>query len=312
MKRNTLFTIGVGLILALMVPAVAWSAGQAETNGGGEEAADIAVVTPYMANATTAQVINHFQDEAEGYGWNVNVSDTAGDFGMLVSRIQDAVAQEVDAIVLGMGDPAQMTAGLDAAAEAGIPVFGLDAGMAEGVHLNVTSDNGDLGRKAADALLEATGEEADIVLFTHDPHPGVRARAEGAREFFAQYDDVNIVREIHIEVPGPVEFARKTTEDLLTSFPEEGSVDGIWAGWDEPAFGATQAIENAGRTEIRVVGVDGTDFAKQAIEEGDVFTATVEQDFQGMAARLAELMDAYMAGDTPESRVYQIEGTLYR
>ena len=299
---------GVALALVLLlIAAMAWASGAAES-----DQVDIAVVTPYMANATTAQVINHFEEYAEEEGWRVTVSDTAGDFGMLVSRIQDAVTQKVDAIVLGMGDPAQMTAGLSAAEEANIPVFGLDAGLTEGVYLNVTSDNADLGRKAATALAEAIDEEGDIVLFTHDPHPGVRARAEGARATFEEYPEIEIIREIHIEVPGPVDFARSATEDLLTSFSEPGSVAGIWAGWDEPAYGATQAIQRAGRTEMRVVGVDGTDFARQEIESGDVFAATVIQDFDGMAQRLVELMSDYLAGDMPESRVYQIPGKIYQ
>ena len=299
---------GVALALVLLlIAAMAWASGAAES-----DQVDIAVVTPYMANATTAQVINHFEEYAEEEGWRVTVSDTAGDFGMLVSRIQDAVTQKVDAIVLGMGDPAQMTAGLSAAEEANIPVFGLDAGLTEGVYLNVTSDNADLGRKAATALAEAIDEEGDIVLFTHDPHPGVRARAEGARATFEEYPEIEIIREIHIEVPGPVDFARSATEDLLTSFSEPGSVAGIWAGWDEPAYGATQAIQRADRTEMRVVGVDGTDFAKQEIESGDVFAATVIQDFEAMAQRLVELMSDYLAGDMPESRVYQIPGKIYQ
>lgn len=294
------------LIVLLLAAGVVWGSGAAES-----DQIDVAVVTPYMANATTAQVINHFEAFAEEEAWRVTVADTAGDFGMLVSRIQDAVAQRVDAIVLGMGDPAQMTAGLSAAEEAGIPVFGLDAGLTEGVYLNVTSDNADLGRKAATALAEAIGEEGQIVLFTHDPHPGVRARAEGARATFAEYDDIEIIREVHIEVPGPVDFARSVTEDLLTSFSEPGSVAGIWAGWDEPAYGATQAIERAGRSEMRVVGVDGTDFAREEIDTGEVFAATVIQDFEGMAGRLVELMKEYFAGDLPESRVYQIPGKIY-
>lgn len=300
------------MLLAVFIIAVStgqlWATGSAES---GNEEKVIAVVTPYMANATTAAVIQDFEGEAEARGWRVTVSDTAGDFGLLVSRIQDAVSQDVDAIVLGMGDPAQMTAGLRKAEEAGIPVFGIDAGMADGVFLNVTSDNADLGRKAAEELIAAIGGTGNVVLFTHDPHPGVRARADGARATFAEYPDIEIVREVHIEVPGPVDFARNTTSDILTAIPE-GELAGIWAGWDEPAYGATQAIARAGRDEIRVVGVDGTDFARQEIDTGDVFAATIVQDFPGMAAQVAELIAEYFAGNTPESKVYQIPGVVYR
>ena len=107
------------------------------------------MVTPYMANATTKLVIDRFQEYGTAKGWDVSVVDTNADFNALVSRIEDAVTQKADAIVLGMGDPAQMTKGLDAAKAANIPVFGLDAGVADGVAFNITSDNGAVGANSA-------------------------------------------------------------------------------------------------------------------------------------------------------------------
>ena len=272
----------------------------------------VAVVTPYMANATTAYVIKQLKQYAEAEGWNVSVADTAGDFGLLVSRIEDAVTQEVDAIVLGMGDPVQMTKGLEAAAAANIPVFGLDAGVTDGVLLNVTSDNTDLGHKSAEELAKAIDGKGNVILFTHDPHPGVRARAIGAAEKLGSYPDIAIIEKIHIEVPGPVENARKVMEDLLTAHPEDGAIVGVWAGWDEPAYGATQAIEKAGKGDlINVVGIDGTDFAKAEIDNKGPFVATVEQDFDGMAKMVVQLMKDYFKGTQPEQEWYMIPGKVY-
>jgi ribose transport system substrate-binding protein len=297
-------------VLILTVPATRSVAG-----GGAEEQADtkrVAVVTPYMASATTAFVIERFQEHAREMGWRVTVSDTAGDFGLLVSRIQDAVAQNVDAIVLGMGDPVQMTAGLSAAERAGIPVFGLDAGVTDGVLVNVTSDNTDLGTRAAQALIEAMGDSGRVLMFTHDPHPGVRERARGAQEYLESFPGITIVDRIHIDVPGPVDNARRVTEDFLTANPRAGSLDGIWAGWDEPAYGAVQAIGRYNRNEIAVVGIDGTDFAKNEIDAGGPFVATIEQDFDGMARELVRIMDAYFQGTSPEDQWVMIPGTTYK
>ena len=219
-QDSTRILVLIGLLAAVsIVPA--WAAGTREREM--EDAATIAVVTPYMANATTAGVIANFKEEADIRGWNVRVSDTAGDFGLLVSRIQDAVSQGVDAIVLGMGDPGQMTAGLTRAEEAGIPVFGLDAGLADGVLLNVTSDNNDLGRLAADMLVTSIGGSGNIVMFTHDPHPGVRERANGARELFATYPGITVVREVHIEVPGPVDLRGAPRRTSLPVWKQERS-----------------------------------------------------------------------------------------
>jgi ribose transport system substrate-binding protein len=315
MRRNMFWTIASLLVIASIIVLAgctpAAPAAPAATDAPAAAAPKrVAVVTPYMANETTKYVIDQFKAEAEAKGWQVTVTDTAGDFGLLVSRIQDAVTQDVDAIVLGMGDPAQMTAGLEAAQAAGIPVFGLDAGVTPGVKLNVTSDNSDLGRLSAEALVESIGQEGTVVMFTHDPHPGVRARAVAAAEVFANYPNINVVEQKHIDVPGPLDNARKITEDLLNAYAADGAIAGIWAGWDEPAMGAVQAIQASGRDEIKVVGIDGTDFARAEIVKGGSFVASVAQDFDAMAAQLANLIEQEFSGQTLTEEWYMIAGRL--
>jgi ribose transport system substrate-binding protein len=295
--------------IAVILIMVALAATNVFATGGQKR---IAVVTPYMASATTAYAINQFQKYAEQAGYQVTVSDTGGDFGLLVSRIEDAVTQKYDAIVLGMGDPVQMSKGLNAAKAAGIPVFGLDAGVADGIILNITSDNLDLGMKSAEILANAIGGKGKVVMFTHDPHPGVRERAVGATQAFKKYPGITVIQKIHIEVPGPVDFARKTTEDLLMANPSKGAIDGIWAGWDEPAYGAVQAIKKAGRTEIKVVGIDGTDFAKAEIDKKGPFIATIEQDFDGMAKMLTNIISDYFSGKKPASIIIKVPGKVYK
>ena len=306
-KLLLLFTLLV--TLAACVPVQPAPAATGDT-AASSDAITVAVVTPYLANATTKYVIDRFQAEGTAKGWNVTVTDTNADFNELVNRIDNAVTQGVDAIVLGMGDPAQMTKGLESAAAAGIPVFGLDAGVADNVALNITSDNGQLGKETAHQLAEAIGGKGNVVMFTHDPHPGVRARAEAAAAEFANYPDIMVIEKKHIEVPGPVDFARTLTQDLLTANPDAGSIAGIWAGWDEPALGAAQAIEAAGRAEILVVGIDGTDFAKAEIAKGGPFNASIAQDFDGMAAQLAGIVEEYLNGTQPDSNLVTIPGIL--
>jgi len=307
----------VRILLALVVTlsltacaAVAPAATTGDAAAPAEATVTVAVVTPYMANATTKYAIEQFEKYGKAQGWNVTVTDTNADFNQLVSRIEDAVTQQVDAIVLGMGDPAQMTKGLESAQAAGIPVFGLDAGNGPGVVLNITSDNGQLGKETAHFLAEAIGGKGNVIMFTHDPHPGVRARAEAAAAEFANYPEITVIEKKHIEVPGPVDFARNATQDLLTAYPNDGDIAGIWAGWDEPALGATQAIDAAGRTGIAVVGIDGTDFARAEIAKGGPFVASIAQDFDGMAQQLAAIIAASLNGEQPASETVQIPGVL--
>ncbi|CAN5816328.1 substrate-binding domain-containing protein [soil metagenome] len=309
MLRTTRLFLSLFVLVALAGCIAPPQATTSAASSGATATKTIAIVTPYMANATTKFAIDKFQEYGKAKGWNVTVTDTNADFNLLVSRIEDAVTQKADAIVLGMGDPAQMTKGLDAAKAAGIPVFGLDAGVADGVALNITSDNEALGQMSAHYLAEAIGGKGNVIMFTHDPHPGVRARGAAAAAEFAKYPDIKVIEKKHIEVPGPVDFARSLTQDLLTAHPD-GEIQGIWAGWDEPALGAVQAIEAAGRKGIIVVGIDGTDFAKAEILKGGTFGATVQQDFDGMAKQLSDIVEQDLSGSKPDKNLVTIPGQL--
>src|SRR5215471_19087351 len=87
----------------------------------------IAVVTPYMAQPGTQFMVEALQAYGKEKGWTVNVIDTAGDVAAAVGRLEDVANQGADAIVINV-DPAQVSAGLQAAKKANIPVFGMDAG----------------------------------------------------------------------------------------------------------------------------------------------------------------------------------------
>jgi ribose transport system substrate-binding protein len=290
------------LTAAAMVLA---TAGCGSGAGQGADAPTISVLTPYLANAATKDVVDKFTAVGEERGWKISVTDTAGDFNMLNNKIQSAASRKPSAIVLAMGDPTQLTLGLTAAATNKVPVFAIDAALAEGIAANVTSDNADLGRKSAAALLEAIGGSGSIAMLGHDPHPGVRARSAAAREEF-QKAGVTVVTVKHVPVPGPVDGARKLTADILAVNPD---LKGIWAAWDEPALGATQAIQQAGRTGIAVVGVDGQDFALAEIRKAGPFYATVKQDWDGVAVKVADLITDQLAGKAPAQREFALPGT---
>lgn len=303
---KTLLTLG---LTATAVVALS-GCSDAGASSGGEtgDSLNVTVVTPYLANAATKEVIELFTADGEERGWNVSVVDTAGDMNKLNSAFQDAAAQQPDAIVLGTGDPTQISLGLKSAADAGVPVFAIDAGEAEGISANVTSDNTDLGQQSAQALIDAMGGSGKVVMLTHDPHPGVKARAAGARAVFEEAG-IEIIEEKHVNVPGPVDDARTSVQDIMSSRGDD--VTGIWGGWDEPALGATQALDAAGIDGVPVVGVDGQDFALAEIKKGGPFVATVKQDWPAIATKVADLIEAQVVdGEKPEQTQFELPGTL--
>ena len=81
----------------------------------------------------------------EAEGAEVFVIDTANDFAELASRIEDVVSSGTDGIVLVSADPNQVANQLQDAFDADIPVFGCDSGFIDGMQINATSDNYQMG-----------------------------------------------------------------------------------------------------------------------------------------------------------------------
>ncbi|WP_369018693.1 substrate-binding domain-containing protein [Thermatribacter velox] len=262
----------------------------------------IAMLTPYLASVTTNQMIKAFEEEAKKKGWNVITIDTKGDFAALASRMEDMIARKVDAIVLGMADPVQLKDQIKKANEANIPVLGGDAGWIPGVACNVTSNNYVMSAMMTTYLFNAIGLEGNIVVFTHRPHHGVRKRTRILEAILEENPNIKVITEHHVQVPGPIEDARKAMESILIANPQPGSIKAVWAAWDEPAIGATQAIIAAGREkEIVVAGIDGTSQAIELIKKGSPLIATVSQDFVAMAKILVEQLERIFAGQAPTS-----------
>lgn len=256
----------------------------------------VTVVTPYLAQPGTQFYLDGFEAEAEAQGWEVNVVDTAGDVAAAVGRIEDAVTQGVDAIVINV-DPAQVEAGLAQAEAAGIPVVGMDAGSHPLLATNVTSNGYAMAAETAAYVANRLDGEGRIVMFVFDPFPPVQVRGAVADAIFAN-EGIEVVDRVTPDVAdGGIADSRARMEAILAANPEDGSIDAVWAAWDQPALGALQAIEAAGRTGIVVTGIDANPQAREAIAGGGPFEATVAQDFEGIGRAVAGAVARAMAGE---------------
>lgn len=245
---------------------------------------NVSLLTANLSSVTTNQMIEFMKAGLENAGIIVNVVDTKGDFGALASRIEDSVSSKADAIVLVSADPGLLATQLEDAFAAGMPVFGCDSGYMEGMMVNATSDNYKMGEAITRYLFDdLMGGKGTVIALTHRPHPGVVKRSEAFDEIIKEYPDITLITEQHVEVPGPIDSARTTMENLILSNAAADSITAVWCAWDEPAIGATQALMDGGRTEVLVTGVDGNSQAVELINEDSNLKATMAQNFEGMA-----------------------------
>jgi len=302
MKRRMLFFVLALILLALPLGFSLVSAQDAPT---------IAVLTPYLAQPGTQFMVEAFQAAAEEKGWTVNVVDTAGDIAALNSRVQDVVTQGVDAIVINV-DPTQVPA-LSEANDAGIPVFGMDAGSVPEVVVNVTSNGYAMAAETATYIIDRLNGVGRVVLFEFPPYPPVQKRGVIAEAIFGNTPDIEIVDTVVPDVTdGGIADSRARMEAILAANPDAGSISAVWAAWDQPALGALQAIEAAGRKGegIIIVGIDANPQALDAIAAGGNFEASVAQDFNGIGSTVADQIEMYLANGSLTQRTVYVPTTL--
>src|SRR5271166_3983721 len=247
----------------------------------------VAVITPYLAQPGTQFYVEAFQEAAKGYGWDVNVIDTKGDVAAAISRIEDA-------------STAQVASGLETAKKAGVPVFGMDAGASPLLVTNVTSNGYSMAADTAAYVANRINGKGNVVMFVFDAFPPVQARGIIADAIFKNSPDIKVIDRVTPDVKdGGIADSRAKMEAILAAHPGKGSIAAVWAAWDQPALGALQAIEAAGRGDegIVITGIDANPQAREAIAKGGNFEASMAQDFKGIGHTTADAVKRYLAGD---------------
>lgn len=279
---------------------------------GGAWAETVAVITPYLAQPGTQMYVEGFKAKAAESGWTVNVVDTAGDVAAAIARMEDAVTQKVDAIVINV-DPAQVQAGLQAAHDAKIPVVGMDAGADPLLVTNVTSNGYAMAAETASYVVNRIGGKGNVVMFVFDAFPPVQMRGVVAGAIFGNYPDIKILDKVTPDVQdGGIADSRAKMEAILAANPTPGSISAVWAAWDQPALGALQAIEAAGRQNegIVITGMDANPQARDAIKAGGNFEASEAQDFAAIGAAAADAVGRAMKGEPIKQSVIYVPTKL--
>ena len=171
----------------------------------------------------------------------------------------------------------------------------------------IGSDFAQQGKRAADEMAKAMGNKGKVAILLGAPGNNVTTlRTSGFKDEIAKVaPDIKIV----FEQTG--NFARedgqKVTEQMLQSNPD---INGVYGENDEMALGAITALKGAGKKagDVKVVSVDGTKGAVQAIVDGWA-SAVIESNprFGPLAFSTAQ---TFFAGD-PISQDIVIQDRQY-
>jgi ribose transport system substrate-binding protein len=309
--RRTLAT-GAGLVLTLSVGACAKSESGTGSSGGGSSDSAAAAqqvagekggsCTPDQygakkldlkdatvgfsqsekeANPFRIAETQSMKDEAEKRGVKIETTNANSQLPKQIADIKTLLAKGVDVLVVAPLNSSGLEPAYTAAAEKGVPVITVDRQMDTGFCKNwvtfIGSDFLEQGHRAAKAMDKATGGKANVAILLGSSGNNVTTnRTKG------------FVDEIKASAPGLKVVAQQTgdfsrekgqqvTEQLLQANPK---IDAIYAENDEMGIGAITAITGLGKTpgkDIKIVSVDGTRNAVQAIVDGKM-NAVIESN----------------------------------
>lgn len=198
-------------------------------------------------------------DEIERLGGTVIALDAGRSDQTQVAQIQTLIAQQPDAIIEQLGNLEVLTPWLQRIVDAGIPLFTVDTATPLAIN-NSTSNNYNIGAELALQMVNDMGGKGKVVVFNgFYSVPVCKIRYDMLKYVLESFPEVTIIEpELRDVIPNTVQSAYSNIADILTKYPNDGDIDAVWACWDVPMVGATQAIEAAGRTGIRTYGVDGS------------------------------------------------------
>ncbi|MGC9665102.1 ABC transporter substrate-binding protein [Planosporangium sp. 12N6] len=198
-----------------------------------------------------------------------------------ISDIQDMLAQGAQFLIVAPLNSDGLQPALQAAAAKKVPVLTIDrkinATACKDYLAFLGSNFVDQGKRAADALVKATGGRGKVAILLGSS--GNNVTTDRTNGFVDQLKASAPGMEIVAQQTG--DFARdkgqQVMEQLIQSRPD---ISAVYAENDEMALGAVTALKGAGKNpgkDVKIVSIDGTRNAVQGIVDGTI-NAVIESN----------------------------------
>ncbi|MER2473832.1 ribose ABC transporter substrate-binding protein RbsB [Photorhabdus laumondii] len=232
----------------------------------------IALVISTLNNPFFVTMKDSAQKEADKLGYNLIVLDSQDNPAKELANVQDLTVRGTKLMLINPTDSDAVGNAIIMANNAKIPVITLDRIANNGtVVSHIASDNRLGGKIAGDFIAEKLGNEAKIIQLE-----GI-AGTSAARERGEGFNKVAQEHKFNVLASQPADFDRtkglNVMQNLLTAHP---AVQAVFAQNDEMALGALRALQTAGKSDVLVVGFDGTGDGIKAVQRGKL-GATIAQ-----------------------------------
>lgn len=265
----------------LVMTGMIWAGGAKEPAAGTKDAKfTIAYMTPALHIPFWKDVSDGIKQEAEKIGGvKIIDSDSRLSAATQLKNAQDLITAGVDAIIISPTDSASCPVVLDLAAKSKVPVVICDIGTDSGDYAAFVISNNygganDAGKYLVQQMKQKGWQGGDVAIITISlARQNGRDRTEGFKAALTETGSKTV---------GLLECKEYTrsesmryAQDLLTAHQ---NLRGLFTEHDEANLGAMPAIDTAGKRDSMIhVGFDGSPEAVQAIKDGKLAAASMQQ-----------------------------------
>ncbi|WP_019533881.1 sugar ABC transporter substrate-binding protein [Paenibacillus ginsengihumi] len=246
------------------------SGGQQGAQAGGENSLagkKIALIMQINLGTFSSQYIEGVKEQVEKFGGKLTVFTADGDLAKMSSNLDAAINQRFDGILIDHGTAEALDAGLKKALERNIPVVAFDAAVdLPGITVLEQADQ-KLAEMTLNKMSEDIGGKGNIVKIWVAGFAPMERRQIAYQEFMDKNKDIQEIAAFGAATQNTALDTQSQMEAILKKYPNKGDITAVWASWDEFAKGAARAIQQAGRTEIKVYGIDMSDEDLQMIQD---------------------------------------------
>jgi len=251
----------------------------------------IAILTPGHDNPFFKAEAEAAEAAARSLGYETLVLTHDDDASRQDQLVDGALAKGAAAIVLDNAGADASVAAVRKAKEAGVPSFLIDrelnaTGVATAQIVSNNYQGASLGAQEFVRLLSERGTYVELVGKESDTNAAIRSKGYG--DVLRKYPD--LVAAARVSANWSQTEAFQKMETIL-----QGSrrIDGVLAGNDTMALGASAALVAAGLPKVVVVGFDGSPDAIASIRRGEI-RATVLQPAAEIARSAVEQADRFL------------------
>jgi simple sugar transport system substrate-binding protein len=291
MTKKLLVGLGIAATAALLLSACSGTGQEPQaSSGGGANSASLDLTYAVVTHSGPGDAFwDRVKSGAEraGSDYGVNVTYNADpDPAKQSQLIDNAVAQEVDGIVVSMANPDGLQSSIEKAVAAGVPVVTINSGIERSAEFGALTHIGQSETVAGEAVGDRLSEEGltnVLCVIQEAGNVGLEERCGSAASTFTGSME-------NLQVDGTNDAEVKAT--IKSKLQADSSIDGILTLGGQYAIDAVGAVDEAG-SEATVATFDLSEDVVTNIEDGAILFAVDQQPYvQGFLGVTALYLDS--------------------